>query len=61
MFIVNTVKYILYFITFIFLKCSRKIKNLIKFVFLKRNQRKDKSNFQNSIAFLRKNDEKALL
>ncbi len=59
--IVNTVRYNLLFITFIFLKCSQKIKKLIKFAFLKRNQRKDKSNFQNSIAFLRKNDEKALL
>lgn len=59
--IVNTVRYNLFFITFVFLKCSQKIKKLIKFAFLKRNQRKDKSNFQNSIVFLRKNGKNVLL
>lgn len=34
MFIVTTVNYNLYFITFVFLKCSQMIKKLIKFVFL---------------------------
>ena len=43
---------ILAFITFVFLKCSQKYKKLIKLAFLKRNHRKDKSNFQNSIVFL---------
>lgn len=61
MFIVNTVEYNLIFITFIFLKCSQKYKKLIKLAFLKRNHRKDKSNFQNTIVFLRKNDKNDLI
>ena len=55
--IVNTAEYDLCFITFVFLKCSLKIKKLIKVSFPKRNQHKDKSNFQNTTFFLRKNDE----
>lgn len=59
--IVNTAEYDLCFITFVFLKCSQKYEKLIKLAFLKRNHRKDKSNFQNTIVFLRKNDKNDLI
>ena len=61
MYIVNTAEYDICFITFVFLKCSQKNKKLIKLAFLKRNHRKDKSNFQNTIVFLRKNDKNDLI